>query len=210
MEAFYEQCKENVEPDVITYSSLINACERAGEHEKAVMLVDDMHSRGLKGTTNIYSMAIYSCRSNWRNALEIFLGMQCAGADVTPETASVLMLSLCAADQIDHALWLYNESSRLDLTLDITAYISLMILLGENGDSEHAFACYKRMQAVNAWPNDMAAGALLTAYNNDNKSSEATELNSCFHEMGIRPIFTSSRSWTSQMWKIYRGRLQRK
>ena len=201
LQIFDDQCREGIEPDVITFSSLVNACMRAGHSSKAVEIIDSMHQHGIVGPRNMYNNVIFSCGSEWNRALEIFLGMQCVGVQVTQDSASQLMLSLCAGAQVDRALWLLREATRLQWILRTAAYTSLLLLLGECGNYTEADTCYRRMQETNVWIDEVIAGALVSAHANGGDGTGASYLYSYFVGFGIRPMFKQLAEWFSELRK---------
>ena len=48
-------------PDEITYSSVINACAKGGEWQRALGLLDEMRSRGLVPDEITYNSVINAC-----------------------------------------------------------------------------------------------------------------------------------------------------
>jgi pentatricopeptide repeat protein len=161
---FEAQIEAKVDPDMITYSSLLRACERAGAVEQAVGLLEKMHSQGLTGPPQMYNSIIAACGIRWKPALEAFLGMQCAGVDVTPQSATLLMASLCAAKQRDHALALLQQVAQARWVLSLTAYTSLLKILASLGDWRAADMCHSHMIYAGVRPDAFAAAAIVNAH----------------------------------------------
>jgi len=153
-----------VEPDVITYASLLSACERAGNVEKAVDMLDAMHAQGLVGPQQMYNGVIAACGRQWPQALEAFLGMQCAGVPVSVQTVNLLMASFCSGGEKDHALWLLRQMASVGLPLSLTNYISLLQILSTNGDYKAADAVYSMMQEAKQPPDASAASLIISAH----------------------------------------------
>lgn len=55
------------ERSVITYSSLISACEKAGQWELALELFNEMHSEGCVPNTVTFNSLITACAQGMRN-----------------------------------------------------------------------------------------------------------------------------------------------
>ena len=53
--------QRGLEPDVITYSAAISACEKGSQWERALELLDEMRQRGLEPDVITYSAAISAC-----------------------------------------------------------------------------------------------------------------------------------------------------
>ena len=61
MEVFQEMVWKGCERSVITYSSLISACEKAGQWELALELFNEMHSEGCSPNTVTFNSLITAC-----------------------------------------------------------------------------------------------------------------------------------------------------
>jgi pentatricopeptide repeat domain-containing protein 1 len=82
-----------VEADMITYSALLSGCEKSGQFEKAMEVLDTLQRAGMQATTSNYNNVITYLGNRGRSeeALEYFLAMQIAGQDPTLQTCSALM-----------------------------------------------------------------------------------------------------------------------
>lgn len=83
---------QGCERSVITYSSLISACERAGECDLALALFDRMAGEGLRANTICYNSLITACAQGcrWQRAAEVFDRMAAQGC--TPDVVSYTAL----------------------------------------------------------------------------------------------------------------------
>ena len=61
MEVFQEMVWKGCERSVITYSSLISACEKAGQWELALELFNEMHTEGCVPNTVTFNSLITAC-----------------------------------------------------------------------------------------------------------------------------------------------------
>ena len=61
MEVFQEMVYKGCERSVITYSSLISACEKAGQWELALELFAEMHGEGCVPNTVTFNSLITAC-----------------------------------------------------------------------------------------------------------------------------------------------------
>lgn len=172
---------------MITYSSLLSACERAGAVDQAVEVLDTMHAQGLTGPRQMYNSVIAACGIRWKPALETFLGMQCAGVEATEQTATLLMASLCAAKQRDHALALLQQVAQAHWKLSLTAYTSLLKLLASLGDWRAADVCHAHMVYSGIRPDALAAASIVNAHAIGGDSIGAEQLAQHFINTCILP-----------------------
>ncbi len=66
-----ERCESaGVNPDVITYSSAISACEKGGQWQRALDLLARCESAGIKPNVITYNSAISACEKGrqWQRA----------------------------------------------------------------------------------------------------------------------------------------------
>ena len=181
---FAEQLADGVEPDVITYASLLSACERTGDVDKAMAVLDEMHARGLSGPANMYNSVIAACGARWGRALEVFLTMQCVGVGVGSQTINLLMASLCAGGQRQQALWLLRQAQTARLPVSATGYTSLLRLLSGVGDWRSADLVHARMRADSLVPDATAASLMLAAHDDGGNEAGAAQLRAYFAKMG--------------------------
>lgn len=102
--------EEGLQSDAQTCSSVISACEAAGEWQRALGVLRDM-----PGELNLYcfNAAISACQKGgaWVEALELYYQMMEKGGVVTPNfvTLSCLLIALDEAGQKELAQDLYKE-----------------------------------------------------------------------------------------------------
>jgi len=189
LEVFGEQIDAGVEPDVITYASLLNACCKAHDMQTAVDLLDAMHYQGISGPQQMYHSLISCCGDKWQLGLEIFLGMQCAGVEVSQQTLNLVMGCLCAGRQKDHAMWLLKQSKMANMQLNAVAYFNLLSLCSEEGDYWAADAVYRCAVDANIPVDGALAGLVISAHITGRDSAKSIEmLNREFEGVGISPV----------------------
>ena len=66
-------------PNEITYNSVINACAKGGESQRALNLLDEMRSRGLVPDEITYSSVINACAKGdeWRICARSICSTKC-------------------------------------------------------------------------------------------------------------------------------------
>ena len=81
------ECK-GVEPNTITYSALISACEKGRKWERALELLKEMECKGIVADTITYSALISACEKGgkWERALELQKQMERKGRGTPSRT----------------------------------------------------------------------------------------------------------------------------
>lgn len=78
MGIYAEQVARGCERNVITYSSLISACEKAGRWETALQLFEEMNRDGCNPNTVTYNSLITACgQGGWRADLSLLTAVGC-------------------------------------------------------------------------------------------------------------------------------------
>ena len=117
--------EENIRPDVVTYSSVISACEAAGEWQRALGALQKVMDENDEGSEyaglNLYcfNAAISACEKGgaWVEALELYERMLEEGGPIMPNfvTLSSLIEALDKAGQKELAQSKYDEGMELDV-----------------------------------------------------------------------------------------------
>lgn len=117
--------EEHLIPDVQTYSSVISACEAAGEWQRALgilqMILDDEEEHSDSSSLNLYcfNAAISACEKGgaWVEALELYERMLDKGGSIKPNfvTLSSLVEAFDKADQKELAISKYYEGRKLNI-----------------------------------------------------------------------------------------------
>lgn len=189
IETFEEQIAAGIEPDLITYASVLNACIRSGNLAMVLKMLESMHSQGIVGPQQLYHNILAACTKEWEFALEVFLGMQCVGVDVTSTTLNMVMKSLCLGGRKDHALWLMEQARMAQMGLNYASHDHLLGLCSDCGDYRSADAVYASMVDAGMSISAHSAGLLLSAHmQGGDDVSHIEELNTKFEAQGIMPV----------------------
>jgi len=115
---FRRMREDGLNPDVQTYSSVISACEAAGEWQRALGVLRTMASTngGIPPNLFCFNAAIAACEKGgaWLEAVELYERMRSKGEMVRPNfiTINSLCIALDKAEQREFATNLYDEAFR--------------------------------------------------------------------------------------------------
>jgi pentatricopeptide repeat protein len=111
--------ENGLQPDTPTLSSVISACEAAGEWQRALFILQSAMNHDASAALNVYcfNAAIAACEKGgaWVEALEIYEKMkEQGGSELRPNlvTISSLILALDNAGQKEFAVNIYREGIR--------------------------------------------------------------------------------------------------
>ena len=77
---------KGIPADTIMYCAAISACEKGGQWQRALQLMEDMQAEGIPADTITYSAAISACEKGrqWQRALRLMKDMQAEGIPAIP------------------------------------------------------------------------------------------------------------------------------
>ena len=98
---------QGVEPNVITYTTLIKACTNAGASQAAVEVFYMMDAVGVKADLQAYNalMAVFSKEPNWEKCWSVLAAMRRAG--IAPDVVSYNTI-LVACERCEPVLLISN------------------------------------------------------------------------------------------------------
>jgi pentatricopeptide repeat protein len=103
-----------VAPNVISFNAAISACEKGGQWQRALSLLEEMRAAGVTPNVISFSAAISACEKGgqWQRALSLLEEMRAAG--VTPNVISfnAAILACAAGSQPSAARQIFAEASR--------------------------------------------------------------------------------------------------
>ena len=110
-----EMRTHGLEPDVITFSAAISACERGANWEQALALLAEMRERGLACDITVFSAAVNACEqgAQWELALELISEMRASGMQPHVPTLKAAISACEKGQQWDKALGLLSELREL-------------------------------------------------------------------------------------------------
>ena len=110
MHSALKECGE-FQPDEILYNSMIDACVKFNELDKAFELFKEMSSRGIKPSSITYGILIkaYGKSNNLEKAFKIFEIMKNENITINDVTYGCLMDACVKNDQVDMAVVLLNR-----------------------------------------------------------------------------------------------------
>eukprot|EP01080_Neovahlkampfia_damariscottae_P002406 gene2406-2870_t len=131
--------KKKLRPTIVTYSSLMNACVRCGENEKAQQYHDDMISEGIQPNEITYTTLIKGiAEDNCNEAFNILEEMK--DLNVTPNlrTMNALLRGCLNSGNIKIAKKVFEKMQILKIEPDLFSYHYLIQCLCHNDEIKEA------------------------------------------------------------------------
>ena len=141
----FDEMKQGLEPDVITYSALIVAC--ATQWNKVLELFDEMKGRDLKPNIVTYGALISACGKNdqWQKALEFFTELKDRGL----EPNIIIYSSMISASPWEMAVEFFDELKTRGLEPDVITYNAMISAYEKAGQWEKAIEVFDEMEEPN-------------------------------------------------------------
>lgn len=155
-----------VEPNEVTYASVICACQKAGNWEKAIALLDEMKTYNVQPETRCFVNVLLACSQGlqWERAVELLEEMRAGGVEPMTITYNVVIGTCTKAGQMEKADDLLAEMQTYGLMPDHVTYTALIdgYAKADNG-WERALALLNEMKSRDVGVGDRAATAALVA-----------------------------------------------
>jgi len=179
--------KEGVEPDLVTYSSLVKGYSLAGDVRRGFKVFEEMKSSGKVLPDEImYNVLLDGCAREGlvEEALKLLESMQGAGIAPSNHTLSILVKLLGRAKRVKEAFKLVEDlTAKHGLRPNIQVYTCLIQACLNNRQLDKAMAAHDRMIAdVHCKPDERAYTALVRGCLQANGLNEALYALQCaFH-----------------------------
>ena len=147
-------------PNEITYSSVINACAKGDQWQRALDLLEEMRSRGLVPDEITYNSVINACAKGdqWQRALNLFDRMRFC--NLTPNLVTYdAALNACAIGrQPERALSLFESLQQERLTPELSHWSHLLDAIGPNHEQSRSLLLQMLEQPFFADADSIEAG----------------------------------------------------
>ena len=151
------QCQ--LRPNVVTYGSLLSACERQQDSSKALEHLRSMRSSGIRPNVVVMSSAISACRPRWRTALELFRRMdrEEIERDVITYNAAI---SSCR--EVAKAFGLFKEMKDNALRATVISFNALIGVCEKRGALRQGLRILQAMQGERLQSDSVSYNSLIT------------------------------------------------
>ena len=156
---------EGIEPNVITYSAAISACEKGKKWEKALSLLEQMRDARIKPDVISYSAAISACEKGgqWERALSLLEQMR--GEGIEPDVISYsAAISACEkGSQWEKALSLLEQMRDEGIKPNVISYNAAISACEKGGQWKKALLLFKQMRELGVQPDVISYNAVIQA-----------------------------------------------
>ncbi|CAJ1393494.1 unnamed protein product [Effrenium voratum] len=115
-------------PDVVSFSAVASACDRAGRWESAVRLFEELQELSTVPNMVFCSHAIGACAtcSAWRPALQLLQQAEDLGLEVDVVACTATLEACCQGGQVPFALQLLQDMRRHALRPNVVSYAAVL------------------------------------------------------------------------------------
>ncbi|KAF3532260.1 hypothetical protein DY000_02036548 [Brassica cretica] len=173
-----------IDPDHITVGALMKACFNAGQVERAKQVYKMIHQYGIKGTPEVYTIAVNSCSKSgdWDFACSIYSDMKEKGVFF-----SALIDVAGHAKMLDEAFGILQDAKSQGIRLGTITYSSLMGACCNAKNWKKALELYEKIKSIKLRPTVSTMNALITALCEGGQLPKAMEYLDEIKTLGLTP-----------------------
>jgi len=190
LELLEEMQKAGRAPNEYTYTSLITACDKGGQIDRALALLDAALAQdGLKPNAYLFTSAIHACEKGgrWQDALALLERMDKLGVQPNLQTYSAAISACERTGQAKPALGLLERMQREGLTPDVILYSAAMSACGKAGQWQSAERLFGQMVAAGVSPDVVAYSTLINAFTLGGEWARALDVFQEMEKADVRP-----------------------
>ena len=169
-------------------SALISACERNGEVDMALTLLDAAQQAGHLAPADTYARLIEHCgrRQDCERALELFIGLQTSGGEATRSVVLAMFAALEACSRARQAAQLLEAWQGSGHSIDSTIMLAVLRVYAKTGSWQRAIALWgNHSRVLGPKPDPTLAQLVLDACTKGENRAKASELQQAFRREGI-------------------------
>mmetsp|Transcript_26325 Transcript_26325/g.72362 ORF Transcript_26325/g.72362 Transcript_26325/m.72362 type:complete len:1102 (-) Transcript_26325:190-3495(-) len=167
-----------IEKNTFHYNSMISACEKVRDYNKALRLLDEMKEKKVAKNEVTFSSAISACEKcgQWRIALDLLDQMKKEGAGQTA-IAYNAAISACEKGLVPHkALEIFEQMKREGVRPTVVTYSALISAAEKGQQWKLALEVLEEMKAAGHGANVIAYSAAISALSKGQMWHKALEL----------------------------------
>ncbi|KAH0900786.1 hypothetical protein HID58_040289 [Brassica napus] len=174
-----------IDPDHITVGALMKACFNAGQVERAKEVYKMIHQYGIKGTPEVYTIAVNSCSKSgdWDFACSIYSDMKEKGVVFF----SALIDVAGHAKMLEEAFGILQDAKSQGIRLGTITYSSLMGACCNAKNWKKALELYENIKSIKLRPTVSTMNALITALCEGGQLPKAMEYLDEIKTLGLTP-----------------------
>ncbi|KAJ0252142.1 Pentatricopeptide repeat-containing protein [Hirschfeldia incana] len=178
-----------IDPDHITLGALMKACFNAGQVERAKEVYKMIHQYGIKGTPEVYTIAVNSCSKSgdWDFACSIYNDMKEKGVIPDEVFFSALIDVAGHAKMLDEAFSILQDAKSQGIRLGTITYSSLMGACCNAKNWKKALELYEKIKSIKLRPTVSTMNALITALCEGGQLPKAMEYLDEIKTLGLTP-----------------------
>ncbi|GFZ10515.1 pentatricopeptide repeat (PPR-like) superfamily protein [Actinidia rufa] len=164
-----------IEPDNVTWNTLIDCHSKLGHHKKAEKLFEEMQESGCSPCTTTYNIMINSFgeQERWEDVKGLLGKMQSHGLLPNVVTYTTLVDIFGQSGRFNEAIECLEDMKSKGLKPSSTMYNALINAYAQRGLSEQAVHTFRVMRADGLKPSTLALNSLINAFGEDRRDAEA-------------------------------------
>jgi pentatricopeptide repeat domain-containing protein 1 len=147
----FQEMKERMQPDLISYSTIIKGCCRGGDLKKAMEVLNDMKRNHIKPDEVLFNSLLDGCAKNGslEMAQHVYQEMRLLGIKPSNVTFSILIKAYGKARQVQKALEILEEMRVEGVAPGMIVYTCLLQTCIRSKQIHRALVVYEDMKRSN-------------------------------------------------------------
>lgn len=178
-----------VQPTVVTYNSLISACVKIGDLERACSLFPEMKELGVEANTHCYNPLIqgFAMQGRFDRALAVMRSMDAAGVKPDVNTYRLLIFACSLSKDQDKADQLFAEMQEREIRPDESIYTVMIIVYSKCGNVDRGIEMIRSLEKSGETAGIEAKSAILHGLAVTGRLEEALALYAVFKRERLLP-----------------------
>jgi len=188
-ETFEHMIESNVQPNLITYTTLLKAYLAYDDFESGKQLLERMKLDGFSPDTEVYNTFInaYARRKNWTEAYSMYQTMKEEKVPMNLYTYSRVIRALATSNQASRAENVLASMREAGVTPNAVVYVTLLSMYADRGNLQKVLFLLREMQNDHIAADNRVMSSVMHACLRTNNPDLAISLYSKMKSSGISP-----------------------
>ncbi|KAL6048863.1 hypothetical protein QOT17_020801 [Balamuthia mandrillaris] len=180
-----------LQPDLVTYNTLINICAKSGSEDQATNYFEQLVQQRLTPGLDTFNSLLNVCATTKNSGLAFILWDKMRAMKVQPDNLTILALFGACGGPLDpdpsnlERAW--TEATSLGIPLTIENFTCFISSCAKRKHLDTAVKAFSKMKAAGQTPNIRTYNALLNACAQVGSADKARKLYSSMLEAGLQP-----------------------
>jgi pentatricopeptide repeat protein len=184
-----QMIEDGVNPNMYTYSTMIDAFAKNGQIEKAIEVFDSIMKDGVRPDVFVYTSMIDAFAKNGQieKAIEVFDSIMKDGVRPDVFVYTSMIDAFAKNGQIEKAIEVFDSIMKDGVRPDVFVYTSMIDAYAKNGQIEKAIEVFDSIMKDGVRPDVFVYTSMIDAYAKNGQIEKAIEQFDLMKDDGMRP-----------------------